>query len=86
MCICAAPVTPWEGVTVYGRRDAGDFRQVQTFLEDRGVIFEYADIEGDRANSDRMLKLSGQKEAVVIEIGQKILVGFNPNELDAVLP
>ncbi len=86
MCICAVSLTPYEGVTVYSRQQAEDYRQVRNFFEDRGVLFDYADIERDPASLQRMVELSGQQEAVVIEIGQKIFVGFNPNELDCALP
>lgn len=86
MCICAAPRTPIEGVTVYGRCDARDFHEVRTFFEDRGVIFTHADVEQDPAKLERMVTLSQQQEAVVIEIGQKIFVGFQADALEAVLP
>jgi arsenate reductase-like glutaredoxin family protein len=86
MCVCAAPLTPFEGVIVYGRRQADDYRQVRSFFEDRGVLFEDADIEHDPISFQRMAELSGQQEAVVIAIGQKVFVGFNPDELDRVLP
>jgi hypothetical protein len=33
-----------------------------------------------------MMTLSGQEEAVVVEIGRKIFVGFSPAELETVLP
>ena len=86
MCICAAPSTPFEGVTVYGCRQAADYQEVRRFFEDRGVLFEHADIECDQANLQRMVELSGQQSAVVIEIGKKIFVGLNPEELVCVLP
>ncbi len=86
MCICAAPRTPFEGVTVYGRGDARDFRQVRTFFEDRGVVFDHADTDQNRDNVVRMVALSGQEDAVVIEIGKKIFIGFAPDELESVLP
>jgi hypothetical protein len=79
-------VLPFEGVTVYGRHKARDFQQVQSFFEDRGVIFDHTDIDRDQGGLERMVTLSGQQEAVVIEIGKKILVGFNPDQLEAVLP
>jgi hypothetical protein len=85
MCICAAPTTPLEGVTVYGGREARDFRQIKSFFDDRGVLFTHADIE-DQANLTHMKMLSGQQEAVVVEIGKKIFVGFVPDELETVLP
>jgi hypothetical protein len=86
MCICAAPTTPWEGVTVYGRPTARDFREVKNFFDDRGVVFTHTDIERDQAGLERMVNLSGQQEAVVVEIGKKIFVGFQPAELETVLP
>lgn len=86
MCICAAPRTPLEGVTVYGEATARDFRQIKSFFEDRGVIFEHADPGDDSANRDRMLSLSGQQEATVVEIGKNIFVGFTPDALEMVLP
>ena len=86
MCICAAPRTPLEGVTVYGRPEARDFRQVKSFFEDRGVIFQHTDVAQDPAGLAHMMTLSGQQEAVVVEIGRKIFVGFRPAELEAVLP
>lgn len=86
MCICAVTRTPPEGVTVYGRSEARDFQQVYRFFENRGVLFEHADVEYDSAKLQRMAELSGQEQAVVIEIGCKIFVGFNPDELEQALP
>ena len=86
MCICAAPRTPPEGVIVYGEIKAKDFQEARCFFEDRGVIFEHADTRQDNANLERMIKLSGQQDSIVVEIGKKIFVGFNPDELDLVLP
>lgn len=86
MCICAAPTTPLEGVTVYGRSQAADYKEVRRFFDDRGVVFDYADVERDQASLQRMLELSGQQNSVVIEIGKNIFVGLNPSELECVLP
>jgi hypothetical protein len=33
-----------------------------------------------------MVALSGQQDAVVVEIGKNIFVGFTPIELESVLP
>ncbi len=86
MCVCASPRTPVEGVTVYGRQHANDVRQVQDFFEDRGVVYDYANIERDNSSRERMAVLSGQEENVVVEIGKKIFVGFEPAELERILP
>ncbi len=86
MCICAVTRTPPEGVIVYGRDEARDFQQVYRFFENRGVLFEHADVACDAAKLQRMVELSGQQQAVVIEIGRQIFVGFSPDELEQVLP
>ena len=86
MCICGAFKTPLEGVNVYGRPEAGDSRQVKLFLEDRGVRFKYTDISQDADGLAHMQTVSGQQDAVVVEIGKKIFVGYTPVELDCALP
>lgn len=86
MCICAIPPTPIEGVTVYGRREAGDFQAVRRFFEDRGVLFDQADVGADTANLERMAALSGQTDNVVVEVGKRVLVGFDSDALESVLP
>lgn len=86
MCICAVPRTPVEGVNVYARKDAGDFREVRLFFEDRGVRFEHMDVAEDADGLAKMKSLSGQQDEVVVEIGKKIFVGFKPDELESVLP
>ena len=86
MCICSNYRTPLEGVNVYGRPEAGDFQQVASFLENRGVVFTPTDISQDADGMAHMETISGQQQAVVVEIGKKIFVGFKPVELDYALP
>jgi hypothetical protein len=86
MCICAAPRTPVEGVNVYGAKDARDFDQVRLFFEDRGVRFKHKNVAEDPDNLAKMKSLSGQQDAVVVEIGKKIFVGYTPDELESALP
>jgi hypothetical protein len=86
MCICAVPRTPVEGVNVYARKDAKDFKQVSLFFEDRGVRFKHMDVAEDPDDLAKMMSLSGQQDAVVVEIGKRIFVGFTPDELERVLP
>ena len=86
MCICAGPITPLEGVTVYGRVDSRGFHDVRRFFSDRGVIFTHADTNGDQENQEKMISLSGQEDSVVVEIGKKIFVGFVPEQIETALP
>ena len=84
--MCAGPITPLEGVTVYGRTDSRGFYDVRRFFNDRGVIFTHADTSADQENQDKMINLSGQEESVVVEIGKKVFVGFVPEQIETALP
>ena len=64
MCICAAPTTPFEGVTVYGRRQAADYQEVRRFFDGRGVVFDHADIEGDQARKAEQWDMGARIRAV----------------------
>lgn len=86
MCICSSFRTPVEGVNVYARPEAGDFRQLKMFLENRGVVYRHKDTSQDADDLAHMQSVSGQQEEVVVEIGKKIFVGFKQAELEHVLP
>jgi len=61
-------------------------RRVRNFLEDRGVVFDYVDIEQAADGAACMMELSGQRDAVVVAIGSRVFVGFDPSALERALP
>ena len=55
--------------------------QTKKFLLSRGVEFEILNIEEDDKLAQEMIEKSGQFSVPVIEIGEKIIVGFNKQKL-----
>ena len=47
------------------------------FLQEHGVEFEDIDVSQDREKAREMIRKSGQNGVPVIDIGGKIIVGFN---------
>lgn len=55
------------------------------FLELKGVLFEEINVETDQKNAAEMVEKSGQMGVPVIEIGDKIIVGFDRPAIEAAL-
>lgn len=51
------------------------------FLKERGVKFDEVNVQEDRAAAIEMIKKSGQNAVPVLEIGSKIIVGFNREKI-----
>lgn len=56
-------------------------RSVKDFLKVRGVEFSEINIEDDMKAAEEMVEKSGQMSVPVVEIGEKIIVGFNRSAL-----
>lgn len=48
------------------------------FFKEKGVQFEDVDVSTDRTRAMEMIEKSGQMGVPVIDIGGKIIVGFQP--------
>ena len=57
--------------------------KAQDWLNAHGVQYEKLDVISNRAAFDEMVKLSGQTLAPVIDVDEKILADFGPEELEA---
>ena len=55
------------------------------FLKDNKIAFEDIDVSKDRKKAQEMIEKSGQMGVPVIEIGEKIIVGFNKEEIKKAL-
>jgi glutaredoxin-like YruB-family protein len=51
------------------------------FLKGRGVEFEEVNVQEDRGAALEMIQKTGQNGVPVIEIGDKIIVGFNQEKI-----
>lgn len=50
----------------------------KNFFKEKGVQFEDVDVSRDRSRAMEMVEKSGQMGVPVIDIGGKIIVGFQP--------
>lgn len=50
----------------------------KNFFKEKGVSFEDVDVSIDRTRAMEMVEKSGQMGVPVIDIGGKIIVGFQP--------
>jgi glutaredoxin 3 len=55
------------------------------YLRERGVRFRDVDVSKDQAAARDMARRSGQQGVPVIDIGGRIVVGFNRSEVDRLL-
>ncbi len=55
------------------------------YFRERGVRFRDVDVSKDPAAARDMVKLSGQQGVPVIQIGSKVIVGFDRDQIDRLL-
>jgi len=55
------------------------------YLREKGIRFRDVDVSRDEAAARDMVRRSGQQGVPVIDIGGKIVVGFNKAEVDRLL-
>jgi glutaredoxin-like YruB-family protein len=72
-------------VTVYSTPTCPYCVMAKDFLRQNKIKFEDIDVASDKAKAQEMIKKSGQMGVPVIEIGNKIIVGFNKDELKKTL-
>ena len=60
-------------------------RAAKRYLRARGVPFKDVDVSHDRAAARDMVRRSGQSGVPVLDIGGKIVVGFNRAKIDRLL-
>lgn len=57
--------------------------KVKEYLEGKGVSFENVDVSTNREAAMEMVKKTGQMGVPVTQIGEKYIVGYNPEAIDA---
>ena len=71
--------------TVYGTETCPWCARAKQYLEGKGVAVEYVDVGADHARAQEMMRKSGQMGVPVIEIGAKLIVGFDREVIDGAL-
>ena len=60
-------------------------RMAKKYLREQGIKFKDVDVSRDRTAARDMLKRSGQQGVPVLDIGGKIVVGFDRPKIDQYL-
>ena len=68
-------------VTVYSTDWCPWCTRVKDFLKENNIEFEDVNVQNDPARAQEMLAKSGQMGVPVVDIGGKIIVGFNEPEI-----
>ncbi len=72
-------------VTLYGTHICPWCELARVFLEHHHIPFEDIYVDSDKKAAALMLKKTGQRHVPVIEVGKKIILGFDEDELRKVL-
>jgi glutaredoxin 3 len=72
-------------VTVYSTAACPYCVLAKNYLDSKKVTYEAFDVGADRAKAEEMIKKSGQMGVPVLDIGGKIIVGFDRAAIDAAL-
>ena len=72
-------------VKVFSTKTCPWCTKVKEYLDEKGVAFEEVDVAADRAAAMEMVKKSGQMGVPVTQIGEKFIVGYNTEAIDAEL-
>jgi glutaredoxin-like YruB-family protein len=69
-------------ITIYSTPTCGYCKMAKEYLASKSVPFVDVDVAADRAKQEEMIAKSGQFGVPVIDVGGKIIVGFDKRKLD----
>ncbi len=72
-------------VILFTTPSCGFCRAAKAYFRQRGVRFREVDVSRDPAAARDMVRRSGQQGVPVIQIGSKIVVGFDRPKIDRLL-
>jgi glutaredoxin 3 len=74
-----------EKIIVYSTQTCPYCVMVKEFLKEKKVEFEDVDVGEDHSRANEMVEKSGQMGVPVVDIGGKIIIGFNKPKLEETL-
>ncbi len=72
-------------VTIYSTPSCGYCVKAKEYFRNNGIQFTDYNVARNMQKADEMVKKSGQMGVPVIDINGRILVGFNPGEIEHAL-
>ncbi len=74
-----------EDVRVYTTPTCPWCSKVKSYLKNKGVNYQEVDVADDIQAAQRMVELTGQRSVPVITIGERYIVGYDPDRIDSML-
>lgn len=74
-----------EDVTVYTTPTCPWCTKVKSYLRNKGINYKEVDVMDDVEAAQRMVELTGQRSVPVITIGERYIVGYDPDRIDSML-
>lgn len=72
-------------VIIYSTPSCVYCKLAKQYFNEKGVVYKEVDVAADRKAAEAMIEKSGQLGVPVIEIGDKVIVGFDKPTIDAAL-
>ncbi len=72
-------------ITVYSTPTCPYCKLAKEYLREKGIAFNDIDVSSDPASANEMVKKSGQMGVPVLDIGGRIIVGWNKSSLEEAL-
>lgn len=60
--------------------------RAKSYLQQKGIVFDNYDVSADESKLEEMVKISGQMGVPVIVVNDKVIVGFDRERLEQLLP
>lgn len=80
-----SPTAATKAITVYGAEWCAFCHMVKRYLDDKGIKYEYIDVDHDRAAAKHIVEKTGQAGIPVTEIGEQVIIGFDRPKIDEAL-
>lgn len=72
-------------VKVYSTPTCPWCKKLKDWLNEKGIEYEDIDVASNQGAAKEMIKKSGQMGVPQIEVGDKVIVGFDPDAIEAAL-
>ncbi|MFH1787973.1 MAG: glutaredoxin domain-containing protein [Candidatus Altiarchaeota archaeon] len=72
-------------VKVYSTPTCPWCKKLKDWLKEKGVEYEDIDVASNQGAAQEMIKKSGQMGVPQIEVGDKVIVGFDPDAIQVAL-
>ncbi|MDZ7838392.1 MAG: Uxx-star family glutaredoxin-like (seleno)protein [Actinomycetota bacterium] len=72
-------------ILIYSTNTCPYCKQAKDYIKSKGVDYQEIDVSSSRKKLEEMIEKSGQMGVPVIDIGGKVVVGFDKKKIDRLL-